>query len=137
MNFFTYGFPVSAMAIGIAFVAPSAKWLMGYYRKKKRCTSSRSVVAINVKEVEEAGWLVSFKDYSAGEERIRSQRIEGTPPPIIPGRVYQLHYNPLQPEEQMPLSNEECLIRKVLVLCGVALLIAGGGFLSVLLAWPH
>ena len=66
-----------------------------------------------------------------------SQRIEGTPPPIIPGRVYQLHYNPLQPEEQMPLSNEECLIRKVLVLCGIALLIAGGGFLSVLLAWPH
>lgn len=137
MNFLAYGFPVFTMAMGAAFITSSTKWLTVYHRKKKRCTSSRSVVAIDVKEAEETGWLISFKDYGAGEERIMSQRVEGTPPPIIPGRVYQLRYNPLRPEEQMPLSNEECLIRKVLVLCGIALFIAGVGFLSILLALPH
>lgn len=137
MNFLAIGIPVVTALIGGDFIATNARWLREYNMKKKRCSSSRTVVAIDATEEADGTWTVSFNDYSSGPEQVQTQCGHALPPPIIPGKSYPLWYNPTDPGEQMPLTNEEYSIRRSLVLAGIALMVAGAGAFAIGLAWPH
>lgn len=137
MNFLVFGFPIFALLIGIDFIATNRRWLKEYRKKGKRCSSKRTVMVIDVKEEDDGTWVLSFRDYGSGTEQTQEQRGNGPPPSLLPGRSYQLRYNPVDPKEQMPLTDEEYSIRRIIALAGVALTVAGGGAMAILLAWPH